>query len=422
MASIIERKAKNGTISYKIVVDLGRDDHDKKIRETTTYKPKATTPGKAKKEAEAFAVEFEKNVKEGTAYLEADDYTFNKFVDLWDNNSLLVKVKTGSMTKHCREDYLKLLNYHVKPSIGRLKLSKIKAPHIDKIVRDMVDNGKSAATIRKVFVVIHSVFDYAYRKDYIKENPCNRCDPLPPIKKRDARLHTFNEDQIKRFLTEALIKDYTFTYKEHKRRYNAYNGTHEDFTVHEFTESRSVSLQFRVFFTLAVYSGCRRGELIGLEWKDIDPERKTIRIANAVSKSSEGQYLKDPKTEAGKRTIKLPGECFELLEQWKLEQREISVKLGSAWEGYRGKDYDKNPVFIQTDSGKRMYIDSPTQKFKKILEAYNNSVSEDKQLPMIRLHDLRHPYVKRKTKKFANPFGTGAERFSQHPVLSLGAA
>ena len=37
-------------------------------------------------------------------------------------------------------------------------------------------------------------------------------------------------------------------------------------------------------------------------------------------------------------------------------------------------------------------------------------------------HELRHPYVKRKTKKFANPFGARSERFSQHPVLSLGAA
>lgn len=40
----------------------------------------------------------------------------------------------------------------------------------------------------------------------------------------------------------------------------------------------------------------------------------------------------------------------------------------------------------------------------------------------IRIHDLRHPYVKRKTKKFANPFWARSERFSQHPVLSLGAA
>ena len=69
---------------------------------------------------------------------------------------------------------------------------------------------------------------------------------------------------------------------------------------------------------------------------------------------------------------------------------QISLKLGTAWQGYRGKEYGKNPVFIQMDSGKRMNVQSPTAKFKKILKAYNAAVPEEKQLPMIRLHDLRH--------------------------------
>ena len=55
-----------------------------------------------------------------------------------------------------------------------------------------------------------------------------------------------------------------------------------------------------------------------------------------------------------------------------------------------------------------------TESFPKLLKA--------KGMRQIRYHDLRHPYVKRKTKKFANPFGARSERFSQHPVLSLGAA
>lgn len=55
-----------------------------------------------------------------------------------------------------------------------------------------------------------------------------------------------------------------------------------------------------------------------------------------------------------------------------------------------------------------------TQRFADLIKQYG--------LRKIRFHDLRHPYVKRKTKKFANPFGARSERFSQHPVLSLGAA
>lgn len=390
MASIQALKNKNGEItSYRITVSLGYDDHGEKLRKSTTFRPKSTAPTKARKEVEAFAIEFENNIKNGTAYIDGDQVTLKEFVKFWDENSLTLKVMSGDMTKKCREDYLKLVNNHILPTLGSVKLSKIKATHIDRIVKGLVKEEKSPTTIRKIFVVANSIFEYAFRKDFIRENPCKRCEPLPKIDTRKG-LHCFNEDQVKRFLNDALTREYEVTIAEHTRKYSAYNGTHEDFTVHAFTEKRSVSLQFRLFFTLAVYSGCRRGELLALNWSDVNPNNCTINIHKSVSKSDEGQYLKGPKTDAGYRTIKLPGVCFELLDQWKTEQRELCMKLGTAWEGFRGRDYDMNPIFIQMDSGKRMYIDSPTQKFKKILTAYNETVSEEDQLPLIRLHDLRH--------------------------------
>jgi len=389
MANLKERKTKDGKITYKITVSLGYDNQGKKVQKSTTFKPTSQAPTKARKEAEAFAVEFEKNVKDGSAYIDGEQITFNEFVKHWDENSLSMKVSSGDMTKHCREDYLKLIKNHAVGPLGNIKLSKIRAVHIDRIVKDLIEKGKSPTTIRKVFVVLNGLFEYAYRKDYIKENPCKRCEPLPKIDSRKG-LHTFNEDQVKRFLNDALTREYSFTINEHTRKYIAYNGSHEEFTVKEFTESRSVPLQFRAFFTLSVYSGCRRGELVALNWCDVDPSKGTITIKKSVSKSNEGQYIKGPKTEAGNRTIKLPEICFDLLNQWKLEQMQICMKLGTAWEGYRGREYDNNPVFIQTDTGRRMYIDSPTQKFKKILQAYNEAVPEEDQLPMIRLHDLRH--------------------------------
>lgn len=389
MAYIRDRVKKDGTITFKIEVCLGYEEDGTKITENTTYIPKAQTPVKARKEAEAYAKEFEDRLKNGSAYTDGEKITFKQFVKHWDENALSRKVQSGDMTKRCREDYTKILGRYVSTSIGHMKLSKIRATHIDKIVRDLIDEGKSPKTIRNVFNVINSCFEYAFRKDFIRENPCKRCEPLPK-NERKTELHCFNEDQVKRFLNVALTKDYDVRIKEHTRRYTAYNGTHEEFTVHAYTEKRSVPLQFRVFFTLAIYGGFRRGELIGLDWTDVDPEERTIRIDEAVSKSDEGQYLKDPKTEAGKRTIKLPRECFELLDEWKREQRKICLELGSAWEGYRGRDYDKNPIFIQTDSGKRMCVDTPSRTFRKILKAYNKTVDEAERLPLIRLHDLRH--------------------------------
>ena len=372
MASINEKKTKDGKISYKILVSLGYDDQGNKIQKTTTFKPTSQAPTKARKEAEAFAVEFEKAVKNGTACLSGDKIRLKEFVKIWEENLLEKNVLSGSISIRTKEDYIKLMNNHVLPIIGNMKLTEIRAAHIDNVVLQLLKAGKSPNTIRNIFNTIHSCLDYAFKKDYIPVNPCLKCDPLPTTE-RDTAIHTFNEDQAARFLNDALSMEYEI---------DAGGRNHNKV-------KRSVSLQFRTFFTLSVFSGCRRGELVALNWNDIDNEAKTIRIDQAVSRSNEGLFLKDPKTKAGYRTIKLPEVCFTLLEQWKREQIEICTRLGSAWEGFRGRSYDNNPVFIQYD-GKRMNDCTPTSKFKKILKAYNETVPEKDKLPIIRLHDLRH--------------------------------
>ena len=111
MASITARKNKDGKItSYKIRVSLGYDDDGTKIYEDTSYTPEATTPAKARKEVEQFAMEFEKAVKEGSAFTSGDRITLKRFVQLWDENSLTQKVLSGTMTKHTKEDYVHTMN------------------------------------------------------------------------------------------------------------------------------------------------------------------------------------------------------------------------------------------------------------------------------------------------------------------------
>ena len=392
MASIEPRRNKDGKItSYLIAVTLGRDEAGNKIRETTSIKAKdlkEKTPAKQRKEVEDFAREFENAVKDGSAFTSGDRITFAQFVKDWDDNSLTQKVLSGTLTRSVKESYISTLNYHVVPYIGHMKLNQIKATHIDRIVTCLLNEGKKPATIRNVFGCVRSCFNYAVRKDIVRENPCMRCEPLPVIR-RDGELHTFTEDQVRRFLTEALYLEYEIPIKGHTRSYSEI-GDGRPFKVKDYTEHKSVPLQWRVYFTLAVFGGFRRGEMIGLNWEDIDPETQTITIRKAVSLSDDGQYIKNPKTEAGKRTIRVPEICFKLLGEWQTEQKRICMKLGSAWEGQRGRDFKKNPVFIQTDTGKRMNLQSPTKKFHKILKAYNKTVPEADQLPLIRLHDLRH--------------------------------
>ena len=390
MASIKEMKNKNGEIKgYKISVCLGRDADGKLLMKYATYHPEAKTPAKAKKEAEEYAILFEKGLKEGTIFTDGSKFKFMEFLNFWDEQYLAPRVASGDLTERCREEYLSEITRYAEGPIGHLKLTRITAAHVDAIVNGMIKDGKSPKTIRNFYNALQSCFEYAFRKNYLKENPCDRCNPLPKVK-RNKELHTFTAEEVDRFLNEALTMDYTIPVEGSKRKYST-KGSGDPFEVRSYTVKRSVSLQFRVFFTLAIYGGFRRGELIALTWNDIDPVKRTIRIDEAITTSKEkGEEIKSPKTEAGKRTIMLPSICFGLLDQWRREQMQISLKLGTAWQGYRGKEYGKNPVFIQMDSGKRMNVQTPTAKFKKILKAYNAAVPEEKQLPMIRLHDLRH--------------------------------
>lgn len=386
MAGVQARKNKEGKItSYQITVCVGYDEQKKKIVEKKTYHPKAKTPAKALKEAKEFAVLWEKKVKEGTAFTEAEKTSFSQLVKQWDELSLSPRVRSGSLSAGVRESYLSTLECHVVKKIGRMKLDKIKAIHIDSIMADLAKAGRKPATIRNIFGCIRACFNFAVRKGIVRENPCMRCEPLPEIG-NNAVQNIYNVDQIDRLLNDALVREYEYEIKrEGKRAYSK-------------TERFSVSAQFRALFTLSFFSGFRRGELIGLNWEDIDFEEKTVKIERSValSKNEENhvQYIKDPKTESGFRTLALPTICFDLLKEWKREQREICLKLGTAWEGYTGRDYDKNPVFIQTGSGKRMNLQTPTAKFRKILEAYNQAVAkeghEELILPIVRLHDLRH--------------------------------
>lgn len=391
MASIKERKNKDGAVkSFLITVSLGYTEDGTKITETTTYHPKAKTPAKARKEAKDYAVLFEKQVREGSAFVDGSRIRFRDFVKYWDEQWLAVRVSSADMTQRCREDYISALKRNAVPSIGHMKLTEIKSVHLDKIVKGMIDAGKSPKTIRNTFNTIRAIFDYAFRKNLIRENPCARCNPLPKIK-TGSELHCFTEDQVHQFLNEALVKEYEVHYPDRVRKPVEGSDITEPIKVKGYTEKTRVPLQFRVFFTLAIYGGFRRGELCALKWEDIDFQSRTIRIDEAITMSTAGgEEVKDPKTESGKRTIKLPRVCFDLLNEWKTEQKRISLKLGTAWKGTRGRDFDQNFVFIQMDSGKRMNVQTPSAKFRKIIKAYNATVEEDKRLPLIRLHDLRH--------------------------------
>lgn len=370
--------------SYLITVSLGRDSNGKKIIKTTTFHPAERTPARIKREVEDFAREYERRVLNGE-YIDGDEITFQEFAEkVWKPNWLERNTK---ITDRVKEDYLRILNARAIPAIGRMKLNKIRANHIDDILHEMTDQGKAAKTVRHTYTVINSVMKYAFKKQYIKENPCDRCDDLPTVK-RDNKLHYFTMEQGMTFLA-ALDKEYVVVAPAHTRKQSS-----GEYAVSAYEYSRTVSTMWKAYFYLAFFGGFRRGEMCALTWEDIDFDNQMIRINKAAALTrSNGQIVKDPKTETSVRDIVLPQQCMDILRQWKHEERIMMMQFGSAWEGRRD-DFEKQNVFIQTQNGRPIRVDTPTHKFREILDHYNASCEDESQkLPIIRLHDLRHTMI-----------------------------
>ena len=359
----------------RIMVSNGFDVYGNRIREQITYTPEATTPKAREKEVEQFARDFEKKVKEGK-YLSGERMTFREVTEHWLKEWATLHLSDGG------DGYMKMIEARAYPVFGNMPISKIMPLHIQEILTGMTRDGKAPQTVHYTWVAFNSVFRYAYRLRIIQENPCSRIEL--PRREIDTELHYFTEEQAKTFLNVALTMDYSETIKGHDR----IDDTGKPYTVGTYNVNRNIPFQFRPLYALAIYGGFRRGEIAALTGRDIDFKSRTVTISKAAAVRKGGAIIKEPKTAKGNRTVTLPRACFDLLRQWRKQELEIRLKLGTAWKG--AESFEDTFIFIQSD-GKMIDLNTIGQRFKSVLKRYNaRQKREEDKLPDIRLHDLRH--------------------------------
>ncbi len=120
---------------------------------------------------------------------------------------------------------------------------------------------------------------------------------------------------------------------------------------------------YKLFFSLAIYTGMRRGELLGLEWKDIDYHSGVLSIVRTSNyrNATTGTYAGTPKTKASCRYIKLSRELLTMFEAYHTEQEEQSVKCGDQWQ-----DYDR---IFTTWNGEPMHPNTPYTWLQRFCDA-----------------------------------------------------
>lgn len=136
-------------------------------------------------------------------------------------------------------------------------------------------------------------------------------------------------------------------------------------------------IHWRVMITLALTTGLRRGELLGLEWHHIDWETGVLSITQSVSMSPGGiAHVKEPKTKSSKRKVALPPSMLEELREYHLYKLDEREKIGDRWQGG-----EHNFMFCHED-GRAFHQERPYLWFRAFLKKNN--------LRYIKFHTLRH--------------------------------
>ena len=139
-------------------------------------------------------------------------------------------------------------------------------------------------------------------------------------------------------------------------------------------------LEDRVLFTLALFTGMRRGELLGLEWPDVDFDAGIISIRRTSQYGGKGlgTYTDDTKTEQSKRSIRITPAVLALLKEYKAEQAARRLRLGDMWD----PDWTKHPRLFTNQDGRPMSPSTPLNRLKRLLDRLG--------LRQVSLHSLRH--------------------------------
>jgi len=330
--------------SWTIWVDLGRDP------ETGKRKQQTLTVRGSKKDAERELRAILTRV-EGGAHVKPTKVTVGEFLMQWLENYVLTNTSPRTA-----EGYRVIIQRHLMPSLGIIPLPQLQPSHIQGYYARALSEGRadnngklSARTVRNIHKVLSEALSHAVKWQILVRNVALAVDPPRPSQPEMA---TFTEEQARLFLEAAA-----------------------DFPYHEL-------------FTVALYTGMRRSELLGLPWKDVDLYLAQLSVTQTLHRLSDrGFVFTKPKTAKSRRTIALPPTVCILLRQ--LKERQIAERL---LLGLRLQDDDL--VFSKPD-GKPLDPSTITHTFRKIVKRA--------ELPILRLHDLRHTHASLMLKQRVHP-------------------
>lgn len=341
MAGSIEKRGKN---SYRLSCLAGYNLQGKPIKKTKTVHG-------TKKEAEIELAKFVADVQNGMV-IEGKSLKFSEFTEIWKRDYGSKELAPSTYKRYCR-----MLETRLLPYFGHFYVNKIKPTDImqfydllskdTQLVRKKDNDGNktlkplSGKTILEHHRLLRAMLHKAVYWQVIVSNPAERVQP--PKAKKPKRKY-YDDDQCKILLENLEQLD-------------------------------EEQIKYKTAIILTVFTGVRLGELMGLEWNDIDFRNGIVSINRSSQYLADtGVFTKVPKTESSIREVAIPDFVISLLEEYKLWYEEQKSLYGDLWT-------NSNRLFVQAD-GKPMHPSTISKWFVK----YVGQIG----LPVINFHGLRH--------------------------------
>ncbi len=341
MAGSIEKRGKN---SYRLTVSEGFDLNGKPMIHRKTVHG-------TKKDAEVELAKFVTEVQNGLV-IDGKSLKFSEFTEIWKRDYGSKELAPSTYKRYCR-----MLETRLIPYFGHFYITKIKPTDIMKfydllekdtqLVRKKGNNGSktkkplSGKTILEHHRLLRAMLHKAVYWQLIVANPAER---VQPPKARKPKRRSYDDEQTKILLENLELLS-------------------------------SEDTKYKVAIILTVFTGVRLGELMGLEWQDVDFKNGIISINRSSQYLADmGVFTKVPKTESSIREIAIPEFIISLLEEYKLWYEEQKLIYGELWT-------NSDRLFVQAD-GKPMHPSTISKWFVK----YVGQIG----LPVINFHGLRH--------------------------------
>ncbi|MFQ9628373.1 MAG: tyrosine-type recombinase/integrase [Enterococcus avium] len=333
MVKFIPYNTMDGKKYYKAKGYIGTDPD--------TGKKKVITISKCRTKREAeLAFSKRQNEFQQNGFTAQTKTTFQEVYDMW-LETYKLSVKESTFVKQT-EQY----RIHILPYFGKKQISKITTAQVQIFANDKVKKFKR---YREFISNTSRIFDYAIRRKIISKNPVkNIYIPVPPSKiDDDAKENYLSKDELIVFLNALDNLD---------------------------------NMKQATFLHLLAMSGCRMGELLGLQWKNVFLNEGYIKIKQSLARGiGRRLYLETPKTKSSIREIPLDAETVKALKTWKAQQRKDLLAIGF------NSMSPEQLVFSKTNTNGFIQLSTPIKWLKKVLDRLD--------IKRITLHGLRHTHA-----------------------------